>query len=155
MAPMALIVLATPLTACGGPVEVDVPDLDASAEAVCEAFGEALPDTLAEQDRVETEPAEAAVAAYGDPAIVVTCGATTPAEFDTAGSCELVNGVGWWAPPEQFADEDLDLTLYSAGYDPTVEILVPADLKANGGAAAMAVLSPLVEEHTTLVDVCD
>lgn len=140
---------------CSGAVEVDVPEMTETQAAACDALVDDLPSTLAEQERVDIAPEDAPGAAYGDPAIVVTCGVPAPEEFSSAGSCELVNDVGWWAPPEQFSDEELDLTLYSAGYDPVVEILVPAEIKVNAGAAAMAVLSPLVTQHTELVEVCD
>ena len=66
------------LTGCGGPVEVDVPDLDAADAAACEAFADDLPDTLGDEERVDVEPADAPAAAYGDPAIVVTCGVGQP-----------------------------------------------------------------------------
>lgn len=149
------LILLLGTSACGGPVEIAVPELDRADAAACAALTADLPDTLAELERVDSEPAEAPGAAYGDPPIVVTCGVAAPEGWDTAGSCELVNDVGWWAPEEQFGDEDLDLTLYSAGYRPVVEIQVPAEIKVNAGAAAMAALAAPVEAHTELVDVCD
>ena len=62
------------LTACGGPVEVDVPEVDGEDAAACEAFADGLPDTLADEERVDIEPTDAPAGAYGDPPIVVTCG---------------------------------------------------------------------------------
>jgi hypothetical protein len=142
------------LTACG-PVEVDVPDLSDADRAACEAFAEDLPDTLAEQERVEIEPADAPAAAYGDPPIVVRCGVPKPDGFDLTASCEIANGVGWYMPDEQYTDQELDQTLTAAGYRPRVEIRVPADHRPNAGPAAMAVLAAPVKEHLTLVDGCD
>lgn len=152
---LLLTVLLPALVACGGPVEVDVPELSSDDRAACTAFAEALPDTLAEQDRVEVEPADAPAAAYGDPAIVVRCGVPEPEGFDLTASCETANGVGYYIPDEQYADQELDLTLTAAGYRPRVEVRVPADYRPNAGPAAMAVLAPLVKEHLTLVDDCD
>lgn len=142
-------------TGCGGPVEVDVPDLAAADAAVCDAFTADLPDTLAEKERVEIEPADAPAAAYGDPAIVVRCGVDEPAGFDLTSSCEVANGVGYYIPDEQYEDQGLDLTITTAGYTPRVEIVVPDDYRPNAGAAAMAALAPLVDEHLTLVEPCD
>jgi hypothetical protein len=152
--PACGVLLLLPLTACG-PVEVDVPDLSAADREACEAFAADLPDTLAEQDQVEIEPADAPAAAYGDPAIVVQCGVPEPDGFDLTASCEVVNGVGWYMPDEQYTDQDLDQTLTTAGYRPRVEINVPSEHRPNGGAAAMAALADLVKEHLTLADECD
>jgi hypothetical protein len=152
---LGLLVLAPALTACGGPVEVDVPDLSDADRAACGAFTAALPDTLAEQDRDVVEPSDAPAAAYGDPAIVVRCGVPEPAGFDLTASCETANGVGYFTPDEQLADQDLDLTITAAGYRPRVEVGIPADHRPNAGPAAMAVLAPIIEEHLTLVEPCD
>lgn len=150
-----LVVLTLAASGCGGPVEIDVPDLSAADRAACEALADDLPDTLGEQERVDVEPADAPGAAYGDPAIVVTCGVDEPAGFGATGQCELVNGVGWYIPDEQYDDQDLDLTLTSAGYRPRVEVVMPADYRGTGlEAGIMAVLAPLVDEHTTRAERC-
>ncbi|TYL51587.1 DUF3515 family protein [Nocardioides sp. BGMRC 2183] len=148
------IALMLTTAACGGPVEIDVPEMDEADAAACAAFTDDLPDTLAEQERVESEPEDAPGAAYGDPAIVVTCGVPAPDGFSTAEACELVNDVGWYIPDEQYGDEELDLTITAAGYRPRVEIQVPAELRPNAGPAAMAKLAPLVAEHSELVEPC-
>ncbi|WP_435771194.1 DUF3515 domain-containing protein [Nocardioides sp. SYSU DS0651] len=150
-----VLAAAALLTSCGGPVEVEVPELSGDERAACEDFAADLPDTLAEQERVEIEPADAPAAAYGDPAIVVRCGVAEPAGFDLTASCEIANGVGWYLPDEQYDDPSLDQTLTAAGYRPRVEIRVPGELRPNAGAAAMAALAAAVKEHLTLVDECD
>ena len=153
-APACGALLLVLLTACG-PVEVEVPELSGADHEACEAFAADLPGSLAEQEQVEIEPADAPAAAYGDPAIVVRCGVGTPDGFDLTASCEIVNGVGWYMPDEQYTDQDLDQTLTAAGYRPRVEIRVPSEHRPNGGAAAMAALADLVKEHLALVDECD
>ncbi|NHA01852.1 DUF3515 domain-containing protein [Nocardioides sp. W3-2-3] len=150
-----LLLPLTLLTACGGPVEVDVPDLTSAQRAACESFADALPETMADQQRVEIEPADAPAAAYGDPAIVVRCGVPKPAGFSLAASCETANGVGFFIPDEQYRDQDADLTITAAGYRPRVEVTVPAQYRPSGGAAAMSVLAPLVQKYLTLVEACD
>lgn len=155
-AALALTLLMVPaLAACGGPVDVDVPELSDADRATCDAFTAALPATLAEQSRDDVEPSDAPAAAYGDPAIVVRCGVPQPEGFDLTASCEEANGVGYFIPDEQYDDQDLDLTITAAGYRPRIEVVVPADYRPNGGAAAMSVLAPLIKEHLTLVDGCD
>jgi hypothetical protein len=144
------------LTACGGPVEVDVPDLDAADAAACEAFAGALPDTLADEERVDIEPSDAPAAAYGDPSIVVTCGVDRPDGFGPGAQCELVNDVPWYIPSEQYDDLDLDLVITSAWHEPRVRVVMPAALRGDGlEAGIMAKLSPLVDRHLTEVATCD
>jgi hypothetical protein len=152
---LAAVAALPALVACGGPVEVDVPELDAAEREVCAAFAADLPASLAEQDVVEIEPADAPAAAYGDPPIVVRCGVGEPAGWSLASSCEIAEGVGWFIPEEHYDDQELDLTLTAAGYRPRVEVAIPADYRPNAGPAAMAKLAPLVKKHLTLVHDCD
>lgn len=151
----ALLLMVPVLTACGGPVDVDVPEMSDAERATCDAFTAALPATLAEQERDDVEPSDAPAAAYGDPAIVVRCGVPAPKGFDLTASCEQANGVGYFIPNEQYDDQGLDLTITAAGYRPRIEVVVPADYRPNAGAAAMSVLAPLIKEHLTLVDDCN
>lgn len=142
------------LAACGGPVEIDVPELSKADAQACDSFADALPDALVEQARDEIEPSDAPAAAYGDPAIVVRCGVPEPKGFDLTASCERADGVGYYIPDEQYVDQQLDVTITTAGYEPRVEILVPADYRPGGVADAMAALAPLVKQHLTLVEPC-
>ncbi|MCR1782529.1 DUF3515 domain-containing protein [Nocardioides carbamazepini] len=156
LAPLAaLLALPLALAACGGAVDVDVPRLSAADRAACAALAADLPDTLADEERVEIEPEDAPAAAYGDPAIVVRCGVPKPEGFDLTASCESADGVGYYIPDEQYDDQGLDLTLTAAGYSPRVEVSIPSRYRPNAGPAAMTVLAPLVKEHLTLVDDCD
>lgn len=135
------------LSACGGPVEVDVPDLDAGDAAACAAFADALPDTLADEDRADVEPADAPAAAYGEPPIVVTCGVDEPDGFGPGASCEIANDVRWFIPSEQYGDEPRDLTLTTAWNEPRVEVRIPADYWPNATPAVTASLAEAVAEH--------
>lgn len=147
--------LALLLAACGGPVDVEVPELDAADARACAAFAADLPPTLAEQAAVAFEPSTAPAGAYGDPAIVVRCGVGVPEGFDLTSSCEIADGVGYYIPDEQYRDQALDVTVTTAGYTPRVEVLVPAEYRPNAVAAVMTALAPVVTEHLTLVDACD
>jgi hypothetical protein len=141
------------LTGCG-PVELSTPDLDEADAAACAALVADLPDTLADEPAVETEPAGAPGAAYGDPAIVVSCGAPAPEDFRETGDCIVVNDVGWFVPPDQDQDNDADLTLTAAGYSPRLQVEVPADYRPDGSASVMAELSALVAAHLDLREAC-
>ena len=149
----ALLLALVPLTACG-PVEIDTPDLDDADAAACADFVAALPATLSDEESVEITPEDAPGRAYGDPAIVVTCGVGAPEGFGPDSQCEEVDGEGWYIPDEQYEDASLDLVLTSAGTRPRVEVQVPAEYRPEGPAAVMGVLSPLVAEHLEIVDRC-
>lgn len=78
---------------------------------------------------------------------MVSCGAEEPDGFAPGAPCEVAEGVRWYIPVDQFGDEPRDLTITAAWDRPRVEVTVPADYWPEGGAAVMAVLAPLVEEH--------
>lgn len=86
---------------------------------------------------------------------MVRCGVPKPKGFDLTAACESANGVGYFIPDEQYDDQGLDLTLTAAGYEPRVEISIPAKYRPNASPAAMSVLAPLIQAHLTLVDDCD
>jgi hypothetical protein len=151
----AVAMLAVGLTGCG-PVEIETHDLDAADREACEAFVADLPDVLADEDRVEVSPDDALGAAYGDPAITVTCGVPAPEGFDLTAQCQLVSGVGWYVPPEQFDDPDTDAVVSAAGNEPVVQVVVPGgDDRGDVAAAVMAELAPLVKAHLPQQVRCD
>ncbi len=142
------------LLACSGPVEIDPPNVAADDRATCESFAEALPATLNGERPVETEPEDPLGAAYGDPALVVTCGVGVPEGFSATSACEQVDNVGWYAPPEQYDDQSAAVTLFSVTHRPVVELEIPAAYRPNGVAAALAELSDPVKQHLERVDDC-
>ncbi len=153
----ALLLAPVALTGCSaGPVDVVTPDLDDADRSACEAFVADLPPSIFDEAPRDIDPPDALGGAYGDPAIVVRCGVAVPDGFDQAvSSCEVANGVGWYVPPEQFDEQDADVTLTAAGYRPIVEVSVPAEYRPDGTAAAIAQLAAAVDEHLTLVENCD
>ena len=114
---------------CSGAVEIDSPDVDAATRATCEGFLNALPDTLSEQKSVEVTPDDALGRAWGDPAIVVTCGVATAKGFTKFSSCWEANGVGWYVADEQIENASAEMVLTTIGYRPRVEIRLPAELR--------------------------
>jgi hypothetical protein len=110
------------------PVEVDAPrpaseDLDA-----CRMLHDALPDTVADQRRRPESSETDWVAAWGDPAIVLSCGVPEPEGFKRTSSCTTVNGVDWFIPEEQLEpSEAVDLTMTTVHREQYVEVRMPAE----------------------------
>lgn len=139
-------------------VEMRDPSLTAKDAEACSALTDALPDTLAGEVRRSIEPDSAPGAAYGDPPITVQCGGRMPAGFDRFSPCDEVNGVGWFLPPDQITDPTKDppttATLGTVGWNPIVELRVPADYRPEGLAATLSDLAPLISEHLEQVQPC-
>lgn len=143
------------LTGCGaGPVRVDPPPLAADLEASCRAFLDDLPATLAEEERTEVEPSGVLAAAYGDPAIVVTCTDADPPEFDRFSACDQVNDVGWFVPESQVDEPEADVEVYALSHSPIVRLEVPGEYRPNGVAAALAELAEPIKQDLTQIGPC-
>jgi len=155
------LVGTTALTGCssggspgGSAVQVDVPPLPAAAAGTCRALVADLPERLARQTARPVTPGDAPAAAWGDPAITLTCGADVPREFNRFSSCVQANGVGWFVPQAQQQDQSADVTWTAVGYRPVVTVHVPAGYRPEGAAAVIAELAPLVKHHLRLVRPC-
>jgi len=116
--PTALVAPFVLLLAGCGPVEVAEPEL-ASAPA-CTRVAKHWPDTVADQERVETDPKGPAMHAWGDPPIIARCG--MPALGPTEQQCIDVSGVDWVA--EELSDGTRMTTF---GRDPALEVIVPEE----------------------------
>jgi hypothetical protein len=152
---LAATALTGGLAGCSaGPVAVSTPgDLPAADRETCRALVADVPETLGGRERREVEPADVLGAAWGDPAIVMTCGGEPPA-LDPTSVCEEANGVGYFVNDAPLKDESVDVTLVTVGYEPIITVQVPAEQRPEGVAAAMAGLASAVEEHTELVRPC-
>jgi hypothetical protein len=145
------------LTGCSaGPVEIDSPELSARDEAACRELVADLPDTVAGQQARETSPPDAVVAAWGDPAIVLTCGVDQPSDFTDTSTCVQADGVGWYVPDAVLLsdDESLDVTMTAVGYRPRVQVVLPGDYRPEGFAAAAATLGRIVDRDLEKVARC-
>ena len=77
---------------------VQVSAVPTAAAAACARFAERLPAELGDgRRRRETVPEDPHVAAYGDPPIVVRCGAPRSAVYQAGDQLFTVNGVAWFA----------------------------------------------------------
>jgi uncharacterized protein DUF3515 len=90
-----------------------------AGDPACTRLGGALPSSLLGHGRRATDPASPALAAWGDPAIVLRCGVAPPGP--TTEQCTSVNGVDWVA---QRLDQGYAFTTY--GRVPAVQVLVPS-----------------------------
>lgn len=149
-----LSALALALAACSAD-EVTLPDvdLDPDERAACRALVDDVPTELGGRERVPVSPSGGLGAAWGDPAIVLTCGGQPPQISRTA-PCTEVNGVGWYVVEAALEDETVPATLIAVGYRPIVTVEVPPDQRPEGAAAAMAALAPVVEANAELVQPC-
>ncbi len=143
------------LSGCAaGPVRIDTADLAPADRTACGAFLADLPDELAEESPRDVEPADSLGAAYGDPAIVITCVDAAPTGFDELAACQQVNDVGWYVPDEQVADQEAEAVLTALSHSPFVQVEIPADYRPDGAAAVLAELSRPISENLALVDEC-
>jgi hypothetical protein len=152
---LAVACLSLLLAGCGKePVTIPGSPLASADEAVCRRVVNALPAELAGQSRRKTQPADALGGAWGDPAIVAQCGVSVPSGFTRTSPCQTADGVGWYVPEGQFADDASDITIATVGYRPIVQVTIPAKYRPSGLAAAMVELAPMVKRYTQLVKPC-
>ena len=148
--PGALLLTAL-ATGCGGPSELPTPaPADRSA---CAALVEALPDTLADEERVAVKP-ERYAAGWGDPTITLSCGVGVPDGFGPASSCLQADGVDWFGQDEETTDNDADVTLTSVTLTPRVAVRFPAAYRGASLAAALSELAIPLREHLRVGAAC-
>ena len=140
------------LAGCGGPPEIDAPKLSAATAKACRELVADLPETLAGQKRVRATGDTAYGAAWGDPAIVLTCG-VGPVDLDDVPGCTEADGIGWLVPPDE-TDGTHDATFTADGYRPRVRLRVPKHYLPEGGASALSELAAPLKRHLVLKEPC-
>ena len=136
-----------------GPVEADAPSPAAADRDACRSLHEALPEQVADQDSRPVEPETDWAAAWGDPAIVLTCGGPPAEGFKRTSTCTTVNGVDWFIPEEQLeSPEAVELTMTTVNREPVVEVLMPAEYWPP--ATTLADLSSAVARSTEATGSC-
>ena len=121
-------------------------DLSAADAATCRDFVDSLPATLAGHDSVEATGDTEYGVAWGDPAIVLTCG-VDPVDLTDVPPCTVVNGIGWVVQ-----ESDGSTTLTADGYRPRVRVVVPADYDQPAGLVTG--LAGPVKKYLALEDRC-
>ncbi|MEW1954131.1 DUF3515 family protein [Terrabacter sp. NPDC080008] len=102
------------LSACNRAPEVAL--APQSSAPVCRSV--TWPSTVGGHGRVDTQPQDASVAAWGDPAIFARCGLDPLGP--TTDSCVTVDGVDWVV--RSLSDGSMATTF---GRDPAIEVLAP------------------------------
>lgn len=116
------------LSGCGqDAVRIDATP-DPADQKTCRELLDALPAQVADQPSRTVEPDGAWGAAWGDPAIVLTCGVEPPHGFRRTSSCTTVDGVDWFLPEKQLeATEPRELTMTTVNRAVYVEVRMPPD----------------------------
>lgn len=140
------------MVGCSDAVEVASPTVDREGREACRAFLDALPPELDGASRREVEPSEALSVAWGDPAVVVTCGAGAPEGFDEFSPCEEVDGVGWYAPEDAADDPTSDVVLTTIGVKPRVAVAVPSERRPPAGI--LVAVGAVVREQLGVREPC-
>lgn len=98
---VACLAAAVAFSGCTGDPSspaVSVTAVPTAAAAACRRLHDALPDDLGDGlSRRETTPDDPHVAAYGDPPVVVRCGAPRTTAYEQGDPLYEVNGVQWFA----------------------------------------------------------
>ena len=126
------------IAACGtGDVDAPLPTPTGEAVSACDALGEQWPSVILDQPSRRTSPTSAYTAAWGDPAIVATCGVPTPPERLADAQLFEVDGVTW------FAQELTNGTRFtSEGRAANLRVDVPIDYRPE--AEALIDLAPAI-----------
>lgn len=132
------------------PVEVEVPGLSDEEAVVCLALTSSVPGEVAELPARPVEGGDHAsefVVAYGDPAVVATCGAE-PVEVEDTEAVFGLNGVCWYS--DGGGDGERWVTL---DREVPVGVDVPGDYQAldvlNGLSPVVADKVPAAEDAPT------
>jgi hypothetical protein len=138
------------LTGCSaGPVEIDAPEMSAADARACRDLVADLPDTMAGQERRDLTGDTAYGAAWGDPAIVLTCGVGQPDDFTDTSTCVQVDRAGWFVPDDVIAamfdhDQSVDVPMTEMNFRPRVHVLLPAEYRPDGFTNTTAELAPII-----------
>ncbi len=151
---VALALVGVVLAGCGSDdVSIESRDVSAADTTTCHELLEDLPDSLAGESRRAVQPHDALGAAWGDPALVLECGAAMPDSFNDFSQCSMVDDVQWYVPEDGLKDPSADITIWSLGYEPAIQVLVPAPYRTEADAV-MGDLRTAINKHLELVHPC-
>lgn len=142
------------LSGCSSSVEVAAPALEGEDLSTCEALVDDLPDELFGQERRDVSGATETAAAWGDPAVVLECGARAPQEFDAFSRCSEVDGVGWFMPDSALKNPEKTLVITAQSHRPRLSVSIPAEFRQQAPDTQLKVLGALVTEHLEEVQPC-
>ena len=149
---LGLMFLALFVAGCGSePVKISGTTPATADLERCTQLIDAVPEEVSDEQRRTVTPDDAPGAAWGDPAIVLTCGGTWQVPADA--NCQEVDGVDWYAPESQFADQDADVVLTTIGYSPVVRVEIPARYRPP--AATMVDLAAAIKKTLKRTNPCN
>jgi hypothetical protein len=105
-------------------VTVQTPQVTPQADARCPALVDALPAELVGETSRRVESASPYVRAWGNPAVVLVCGADRPARFTVGAGLIQIDGVQWFvdtSDPKTVVWTAVDRPVY-------VQVRVPASI---------------------------
>lgn len=141
---IALMIIA--LAGCAGPVDVVAPRPQGQSRTICSNLISHTPDVVDSQKRREIAHPSPYTAAWGNPAITLTCGVPKPTGLNAASECFQVNGVGWFS--EQQPDGYKFTTIGRKAY---AQVLVP---KKYVPSDPLVDLSKAINDHLPVVQPC-
>lgn len=145
--------LAVLVAGCGSSVEITSTGLSAEERATCEALVADLPDRLFGQDRVDVTGSGIG-AAWGDPPVVLTCGAPEPEEFDAWARCSEIDGIGWYVPDSQMKDPESAVAMTAQSHSPRVLLEIPAEHRFDGPDTHLRTLARVLSAHLEETQPC-
>jgi hypothetical protein len=141
------------LVGCGAQqVALDVGPPDPADRDACRSLVRALPRSVADQEPREVRPDEGWGAAWGDPAIVLTCGSSPPEGYDRVSTCTTVDGVDWYLPEKPLESGADSLTMTTVNRAQYVRVVLPSEYWPP--ATALADLSGAVAATTDRTGRC-
>ena len=149
--------LSVSAAGCSGEVEVSPTDPSGVAAEQCETLIADLPGHVAGQEARLVQPADALAGAWGDPPIVLRCGAVKPPLLRRDSSCFVVNDVGWFAeedgrPVTGTESVDGEVVFTTIGRSTYVEVTVPPGYQPP--ARALVDLADVIAAATDDVRPC-
>ncbi|MFE2046754.1 DUF3515 domain-containing protein [Streptomyces sp. NPDC059477] len=147
-----VLVLAITVAGCSSAddtASATVPSPDATVTELCGKLDDALPATVAGQDREDPEPASALTAGWGSPAIILRCGVERPPKMidpkvaeggDPDAVAGGVDGVDWL----QEKADDGAFRFTTASRVAYVEVMVPGERESDS-SGVLVDLAPAIK----------
>ncbi|WP_420099936.1 DUF3515 domain-containing protein [Corynebacterium sp.] len=126
------------------PGDVPLAELSASGSDTCTALEDAVPDTLGEYRRLDTDAAEDSLvwAADGREPVVLRCGVDLPDSYEAGAQLTQIDEVPWFQDTA-LAEGSTAGVWYSLGYADTVAVSLPLD----AGNSVLTAVSEAIDEN--------
>ena len=119
-----------------------MPSLQGPVRSQCGDLTDALPKEVVGQERRDVSPPDAPAVAWGDPAIVLTCGVARPTALRRTSYCLTVDSIGWLATQD---GREVDMTAPVEGALTFTTIERSVYVQVRVPAAYVPAVDPLVD----------